>query len=59
MLKQILAVIAAAALAAQLAERLNHRRRLRRAHDERRQQRDALHRWEAEGGNLPVTPRTR
>jgi hypothetical protein len=58
MIKQILVFVAVTTLAAKLARRVNQRRSLRRPHDERRMQRDDVHRWEAEGGNLPVTPRT-
>jgi Ni/Co efflux regulator RcnB len=56
-LKQVLALVAASTLAAKLAKHLNHRHRLRRAHDEHRRQRDDVHRWEAEGGNLPEPPK--
>lgn len=57
MTKSLLAVLATSALAAKLVQHFSHRHQLRRAHDDKRQHREDVHRWEAEGGNLP-TPQT-
>lgn len=58
MIKQVLVLLAASTLAAKLTQHMN-RHVARRTHDERRQHQDDVKRWEAEGGNLPVTPKTR
>ncbi|MDR7268123.1 hypothetical protein J2X20_000752 [Pelomonas saccharophila] len=55
--KSILALVATSALAAKLIQHFSHKQRLRRAHDDKRLHREDVHRWEAEGGNLP-TPQT-
>lgn len=59
MIKQVLVLLAASTLAAKLTQHMNRRHVARRTHDERRQHQDDVKRWEAEGGNLPVTPKTR
>lgn len=59
MLKQFLFVAAASTLAAKVAQHFSRHHQQRRVHAERRQHRDDMNRWEAEGGNLPVTPKTR
>lgn len=55
-LKPILAVLATSALAMKLVQHLGHKHQQRRVRHEGRQHRDDVNRWEAEGGNLPVTP---
>ena len=55
--KSILALVATSALAAKLVQHFSHKQKLRHAHDDKRQHREDVHRWEAEGGNLP-TPQT-
>lgn len=59
MLKQFIFVAAASTLVAKVAQHFNRNQQQRRVHADRRQHRDDMHRWEAEGGNLPVTPKTR
>jgi hypothetical protein len=59
MLKEFIFVAAASTLLAKVAQRLHSHQQSRRAHVDRSQQRDDVNRWEAEGGNLPVTPKTR
>lgn len=55
--KSFLALVATSALAAKLVQHFSHKQQLRRARDEKRQHREEVNRWEAEGGNLP-TPQT-
>ncbi|MBW8848525.1 MAG: hypothetical protein JF607_26615 [Burkholderiales bacterium] len=57
--KQVLALVAVSGLTATLVRKLSHHHAKRRVHHEKRQLRDDVHRWEQEGGNLPVQPRTR
>jgi len=59
MIKQVLVFAAASTLAAKLAQHLGRRHQQRRAQDERRRHHEDVRRWEEEGGNLPVTPKTR
>lgn len=56
-MKPLIALVATSALAAKLVQHFSHNRQLRRAHDDKRLHREDVHRWEAEGGNLP-TPQT-
>ncbi|MGM9480956.1 hypothetical protein ACS5PN_07175 [Roseateles sp. NT4] len=55
--KALLALVATSALAAKLVQHFSHTHKQRRVHDDKRQHREDMHRWEAEGGNLP-TPQT-
>ncbi|MCE4536922.1 hypothetical protein LXT12_06630 [Pelomonas sp. P7] len=54
MIKPLIALLATSALAVKLVRHLSDRHQLRRAHDERRRQREDVYRWEEEGGNLPT-----
>jgi len=54
LLKSVIALLATSALAAKLVQHLSHKQQLRRVRDDRHRQREDVHRWEAEGGNLPV-----
>lgn len=54
MIKPLIALLATSALAVKLVRHLSDRQQLRRAHDENRRQREDVHRWEGEGGNLPT-----
>lgn len=55
MIKSVLALVAMSALAAKLVQHLGQKQQLRRAHHDGEQHRDDVSRWEAEGGNLPVS----
>ena len=57
--KQVLALVAVSGLTATLVRKLSRHHATRRVHHEKRQLRDDVNRWEQEGGNLPVQPRTR
>ncbi|NCT82269.1 MAG: hypothetical protein GXC94_03945 [Comamonadaceae bacterium] len=52
-LKPLIALVATSALAMTLLRQWGRRQQLRRLRHEGRQHRDAVSRWEAEGGNLP------
>jgi hypothetical protein len=54
-IKTVIAVLATT-LAARLVQRLSRNNQERRLRDDHRRQREALNRWEDEGGNLPATP---
>jgi len=58
LLKPILAVLATSAVAMKLVQHLGQKHHQRRVHHDGQQHREAVNRWEAEGGNLPVTPST-
>lgn len=53
MIRSVIALIATSALAAKVIQHLGQQQRLRRHHE--RLHHDDVNRWEAEGGNLPVT----
>jgi hypothetical protein len=53
MIRSVIALIATSALAAKVIQHLGQQQRLRRQHE--RLHHDDVNRWEAEGGNLPVT----
>ena len=57
-LKPILAVLATSALAMKLVQHLGHKHQQRRVRHDGQQHREDVNRWEAEGGNLPITPST-
>lgn len=59
MFKQVLALVALSSLTAKLVQRLRRHHAAHRVHHEKRQLRNDVSRWEEEGGNLPVQPRTR
>jgi len=50
------ALIATSALTMKLVRHLSQKRRLSRVPNDHERQRDDVHRWEAEGGNLPSRP---
>ncbi|MFT7774150.1 hypothetical protein [Roseateles sp.] len=52
-IKPLIALIATSALALKLLQHMGRSQRQRRVRHERRQHRDDVGRWEAEGGNLP------
>lgn len=54
-LKPLIALVATSVLAMKLTRHLG-RQQQRRVKDERQRQRDDVHRWEGEGGNLPPAP---
>lgn len=53
LMKSVIALVATSALAAKLVQHLSRQQRQRRVQHDRRQHRDDVSRWEAEGGNLP------
>lgn len=55
-LKSVIALVATSALAMKLIQRLSQRKQLRRVRDDHQRHSDDVHRWEAEGGNLPTPP---
>ncbi|MFG6464676.1 hypothetical protein ACG04Q_24100 [Roseateles sp. DXS20W] len=55
-LKPLIALVAASVLAMKLTQHLGRQQLQRRAKDDHQRQRDDVHRWEGEGGNLPPTP---
>lgn len=59
MFKQFLALVAVSSLTAALVQRMSRHQQRRRLSQEKRQLRDDVSRWEEEGGNLPVQPRSR
>lgn len=56
MIKPLIALLASSALAYKLVQHLGQKQQTRRAGQEGRQQRDEVHRWEAEGGNPAPAP---
>lgn len=59
MFKQVLTLVAVSGLTAALVQRMSRHQQHRRVAHEKRQLRDDVNRWEQEGGNLPVQPRSR
>lgn len=55
-LKPLIALVATSMLAMKLTQHLGRQQLQRRTKDERQRQRDDVHRWEGEGGNLPPAP---
>lgn len=53
MVKQLIALVAAAGLAASFMQHLSQRQSRRRSREERRRHHEDVNRWEHEGGNLP------
>lgn len=56
LIKSFIALIATSALTMKLVRHLSQKERLRRTRTDRERHRDDVHRWEAEGGNLPSRP---
>jgi len=56
LIKSFIALIATSALTMKLVRHLSQKRRLSRVPNDHERQRDDVHRWEAEGGNLPSRP---
>lgn len=54
-IKSLLALVATSALAMKLVQHLGQQQQQRRVRHEGRQHLDDVSRWEAEGGNQPVT----
>ena len=60
MIRSVIALVASSDLAYKLVKHFGQKHEMRRAGQEGRQQRDDVHRWEAEGGNpapAPAKPR--
>ena len=55
-IKPLIALIATSALTMKLVQHLSRKQRTRRVRDERQRQKEDVHRWEGEGGNLPPQP---
>ena len=55
-IKPLIALVATSALTMKLVQHLSRRQRTRRVRDERQRHKEDVHRWEGEGGNLPVRP---
>jgi hypothetical protein len=55
-LKPLIVLVAASTLGMKLVQHLGRQHRVRRLRHDRHQQREDVHRWEGEGGNLPPSP---
>jgi len=56
-IKPLIALVATSALAMKMVRHLSQKQRLRRVRDDHQRHRDDMHRWEGEGGNLPIQPK--
>ena len=56
-IKPLIALVATSMLSMKLVRHLSDKRQLRRGRDDHQRHRDDAHRWEGEGGNLPVNPK--
>lgn len=55
-LKSVIVLLATSALATKLIQHLSQKHQSRPLRDDHKRHHDDVHRWEAEGGNLPVKP---
>lgn len=55
-IKPLIALVATSMLSMKLVRHLSNKQQLRRVHDDHQRHRDEVHRWEGEGGNLPIKP---